>query len=59
MTAGSLAIPERAKEWLDLTPMGRVGEPHEIKGLALLLASSASSYITGSVILIDGGYTCW
>ena len=58
MTAASLAS-ERAQKWLELTPMGRVGEPHEIKGLALFLASNASSYITGSVILIDGGYTCW
>ena len=58
MTAKSLAS-ERAEKWLELTPMGRVGEPHEIKGLALFLASNASSYITGSVMLIDGGYTCW
>lgn len=58
MTAASLAS-ERAEKWRELTPMGRVGEPHEIKGLALLLASNASSYITGSVIFIDGGYTCW
>ena len=58
MTAKSLAS-ERAEKWLELTPMGRAGEPHEIKGLALFLASSASSYITGSVMLIDGGYTCW
>jgi NAD(P)-dependent dehydrogenase (short-subunit alcohol dehydrogenase family) len=58
MTAKSLAS-ERAEEWEKLTPMGRVGEPEEIKGLALFLASNASSYVTGSVILIDGGYICW
>jgi len=46
-------------EWLMMSPMGRFGEPHEIKGLALFLASKASSFVTGSVILIDGGYTCW
>jgi NAD(P)-dependent dehydrogenase (short-subunit alcohol dehydrogenase family) len=38
-------------------PMGRLGQPDEIKGLALLLASPASSYITGAVIPIDGGAT--
>jgi len=58
MTAHSLNT-EMADEWLSLTPMGRVGEPYEIKGLALFLASKASSFVTGSVILIDGGYTCW
>jgi NAD(P)-dependent dehydrogenase (short-subunit alcohol dehydrogenase family) len=40
-------------------PMGRLGEPHEIAPLALYLASEASSYMTGSVVLIDGGYTLW
>ena len=50
---------KRGERWLSLTPMGRFGEPHEIKGLALFLASRASSYVTGSVILMDGGYTCW
>jgi NAD(P)-dependent dehydrogenase (short-subunit alcohol dehydrogenase family) len=38
-------------------PMGRLGQPDEIKGLALLLASPASSYITGTVIPVDGGAT--
>jgi NAD(P)-dependent dehydrogenase (short-subunit alcohol dehydrogenase family) len=36
-------------------PLGRVADPSEIKGLALLLASSASSFLTGTVIPIDGG----
>ncbi|RWX81638.1 SDR family oxidoreductase [Neorhizobium lilium] len=38
-------------------PLGRLGQPQEIKGLALLLASDAASYITGTVIPIDGGKT--
>lgn len=50
---------DMAKEWLSLSPMGRFGEPYEIKGLALYLASKASSFVTGSVILLDGGYCCW
>ncbi len=40
-------------------PMGRLGEPWEIGPLALYLASDASSYMTGSVVVLDGGYTAW
>jgi len=58
MTAGALSA-KIADEWLSMSPMGRVGEPYELKGLALFLASKASSFVTGSVILVDGGYTCW
>jgi NAD(P)-dependent dehydrogenase (short-subunit alcohol dehydrogenase family) len=38
-------------------PLGRLAQPHEIKGLALLLSSNASSYVTGTVIPVDGGKT--
>lgn len=40
-------------------PMGRLGEPEEIAPLALYLASDASRYMTGAVLVIDGGYTLW
>lgn len=40
-----------------LTPMGRVGQPDEMAGAAVFLASDAASFITGSAITLDGGYT--
>jgi NAD(P)-dependent dehydrogenase (short-subunit alcohol dehydrogenase family) len=47
------------EHWLPRLPMGRVDEPWEIKGPVVFLASQASSYLTGAVIVMDGGYTCW
>jgi NAD(P)-dependent dehydrogenase (short-subunit alcohol dehydrogenase family) len=49
--------PEVVKLFADMVPMGRLAKPDEIKGLALLLASPAGSYLTGTVIPIDGGAT--
>jgi len=40
-------------------PLGLFGEPHQVKGAALLLASPAGDYITGHTIVIDGGFTLW
>lgn len=40
-------------------PLGRLGEPEEIAPLALYLASEASRYMTGAVLVLDGGYTLW
>jgi NAD(P)-dependent dehydrogenase (short-subunit alcohol dehydrogenase family) len=47
--------PEVVRQFEALVPLRRLAQPDEIKGLALLLASPASSYITGAVIPIDGG----
>ncbi|KAF2015508.1 short-chain dehydrogenase [Aaosphaeria arxii CBS 175.79] len=52
MGAGELELNEAYR----MTPLGRQGDTKEIKGLYLLLASDASSYMTGSDVLIDGGY---
>jgi gluconate 5-dehydrogenase len=51
--------PAWARVFLDHIPMGRLGDPAEIGPVAVFLASEASSYITGSSIVIDGGYTLW
>jgi NAD(P)-dependent dehydrogenase (short-subunit alcohol dehydrogenase family) len=49
--------PDNLKRRNAQTPLGRIGEPDEIAGAAVLLASQAGSYITGQTIVIDGGIT--
>lgn len=43
-------------KWLDRSPLRRVGKPEDVAGVALLLASDASSYITGETFVVDGGF---
>jgi NAD(P)-dependent dehydrogenase (short-subunit alcohol dehydrogenase family) len=45
--------------WIGGTPMGRMGEVSEIASVVLFLAGDAASLMTGSIVLVDGGYTLW
>lgn len=45
--------------WIGSTPMARMGTDDEVASVVLFLASPASSLMTGSIVLADGGYTCW
>lgn len=49
--------PERVASILGKTPMGRFGEARELAGACLLLASDAGSFLTGSEIVVDGGFS--
>ncbi|WP_243228234.1 SDR family NAD(P)-dependent oxidoreductase [Microbacterium sp. CIAB417] len=51
--------PELGVIWRERTPMGRLGTPDEVASVILFLASDASSLMTGSDVIADGGYTVW
>jgi NAD(P)-dependent dehydrogenase (short-subunit alcohol dehydrogenase family) len=51
--------PEMLKTWVEMTPMGRVGQPDEIASVVQFLASDAASLMTGAIVLADGGYCSW
>lgn len=51
--------PELMRHWVGGTPQERMGRPDEVAAVVLFLASEAASLMTGSIVLADGGYTCW
>ena len=57
MNTPLLNDPEKYKAFVQRIPMGRWGELGEIAGPALFLASDASSFVTGSALFVDGGWT--
>jgi NAD(P)-dependent dehydrogenase (short-subunit alcohol dehydrogenase family) len=59
MNAPMVADEGRLAQLVARIPLGRPGEPADLAGVAVFLASSASGYITGQVIPLDGGMTCW
>jgi NAD(P)-dependent dehydrogenase (short-subunit alcohol dehydrogenase family) len=55
----ALSIPERLSRIINHTPMGRLGKTEELVGTAIYLASSASNFVTGAIIPVDGGFLSW
>ena len=51
--------PATQRKVLEMIPLGRLGNMEELAALVVVLASDVSNYMTGSVVLIDGGYTLW
>ncbi len=56
MTEATRNNPERSARFLTRIPMGRYGEPEELVGPVVFLASSMASYVTGTTLVVDGGY---
>ena len=51
--------PNWFKYWIDMTPMRRLAKPSEVASAVLFLATDSSSYCTGTILSVDGGYTSW
>jgi NAD(P)-dependent dehydrogenase (short-subunit alcohol dehydrogenase family) len=58
-TEGGIAKPQNRERMERATPLGRLGNPEELRGTIIYLASPASSYVTGAVLSLDGGYAAW
>ncbi len=54
-----LVLPGIRERTESFTPAGRLGRPEEVRGAVIYLASAASSYVTGSIVAVDGGYGAW
>ena len=56
LTAATRGDPEKLAKFLEHVPMGRYGEPEELVGPVVFLVSSRSSYVSGAILPVDGGY---
>lgn len=59
MVSKNEANKEHIPIWLNDTSMGRMGRPEEVASVVLFLASDASSLMTGAIVNVDTGFTCW
>ncbi|WP_085811100.1 SDR family NAD(P)-dependent oxidoreductase [Sphingomonas sp. TZW2008] len=59
ITAGVQMMPGLESAWHDTIPMGRPGQPEEMAEVIAFLASDAASYVTGTIMVADGGQTAW
>ena len=59
LTRVILEDPQGRKHVLDRTPLRRLAQPEDLLGALIFLASSASDYVTGQVIVVDGGWCAW
>ena len=57
MTAGMRADKEKFADMIRRIPMGRYGKPEEVAYAVIYLASDESSFVTGSEVVVDGGWT--
>ncbi len=60
MTRSALErFPDWGREWMAMTPAGRLGTPRDVALAVTYLASDAAAYVTGANLVVDGGYTAW